>query len=86
VGWFKDYGQSAASYDANGHFAKISPLVAPFAYSGGQLVPLAPGANRLSGLASLMKRCPGSGVSRPPDGSAPFPVPDCDPSATPPGP
>jgi len=86
VGWFKDYGQSAASYDANGHFAKISPLIAPFAYSGGQLVPLPPGSNRLSGLADLVKHCPGSAVAPSPDGSTPFPVPDCDRSAVPPGP
>jgi phospholipid/cholesterol/gamma-HCH transport system substrate-binding protein len=86
VGWFKNYGQSAASYDANGHFAKISPLLAPFAFNGGQLVPLTPGSNRLSGLSNDVKRCPGSAVAPSPDGSTPFPVPDCDPSAVPPGP
>jgi phospholipid/cholesterol/gamma-HCH transport system substrate-binding protein len=86
VGWFKDYGQSASSYDANGHFAKISPLLAPFAYNGGQLVPLPAGSNRLSGLTRQVNRCPGSAVAPSPDHSAPFPVPDCDPSATPPGP
>jgi phospholipid/cholesterol/gamma-HCH transport system substrate-binding protein len=86
VGWIKNYGQSAASYDANGHFAKISPLLAPFAYSGGQLVPLPPGSNRLSFVERQLRRCPGGAVSRAPDGSAPYPVPDCDPSAVPPGP
>ena len=86
ISWFKDYGQSAASYDANGHFAKISPLIAPFAYSGGQLVPPPAGSNRLSAVDTQVKRCPGGAVARAPDGSAPFPVPDCDPSAVPPGP
>jgi phospholipid/cholesterol/gamma-HCH transport system substrate-binding protein len=86
VAWFKDYGQSAASYDANGHFAKISPLLAPFAYNGGQLVPLPAGSNRLSGLTRQVKRCPGSAAFHSPDGSTPFPVTDCDPAATPPGP
>jgi phospholipid/cholesterol/gamma-HCH transport system substrate-binding protein len=86
VGWFKDYGQSAASYDANGHFAKISPLVAPFVYSNGQLTSPPPGSNRLTGLATLLRHCPGSAVPPSPDGSAPFAVPGCDPSSVPPGP
>jgi phospholipid/cholesterol/gamma-HCH transport system substrate-binding protein len=86
VAWLKEYGQAAASYDANGHFAKISPLLAPFAYSGGQLVPLPAGSNRLSGLAHQVKRCPGSTVFPPPDRSAPWPVSGCDPSVVPPGP
>jgi phospholipid/cholesterol/gamma-HCH transport system substrate-binding protein len=86
VGWFKDYGQSAASYDANGHFATIFPLLAPFAYSGGQLVPLPAGSNRLSFVANRLNRCPGSAVFPPPDRSAPWPVSGCNPSAVPPGP
>ncbi len=86
VGWFKDYGQSAASYDANGHFAKISPLLGAFHFNGTELVPLAAGANRMSDLAKgQIRRCPGSAAPRPPDGSAPWPVPDCDPSVVPPG-
>jgi phospholipid/cholesterol/gamma-HCH transport system substrate-binding protein len=86
VGWFKDYGQSAASFDANGHFATIFPLLAPFTYSGGQLVASPAGSNRLSGLANQLNRCPGSTVFPPPDRSAPWPVSACDPSAVPPGP
>ena len=86
VGWFKDYGQSAGSYDANGHFAKISPLLGALHYNGTELVPLAPGSNRMSDLATgQTRRCPGSAAPRPPDGSAPYPVEDCDPAVVPPG-
>jgi phospholipid/cholesterol/gamma-HCH transport system substrate-binding protein len=86
VGWFKDYGQSAASYDANGHFAKISPLLGVLHFNGTELVPRAAGTNQLSDVAKgQIRRCPGSAAPRPPDGSAPFPVPDCDPSVVPPG-
>ena len=30
VGWFRDFGQSTANYDANGHFARIQPIFNAF--------------------------------------------------------
>jgi phospholipid/cholesterol/gamma-HCH transport system substrate-binding protein len=84
VGWIKNYGQSAASYDANGHFAKISPLLGGFHFDGTELVPQP--VHRLNDVAKRQeRRCPGSAAPRSPDGSTPFAVEDCDPSVVPPG-
>ena len=59
VGWIGG-SQSAASYDANGHFAKISPLLAPFAYSGGSARAVAAGLEpavlRRAAAAALSRR------------------------------
>jgi phospholipid/cholesterol/gamma-HCH transport system substrate-binding protein len=93
VGWFRDFGQGAANYDANGHFARIQPIFNAFQFTdnpaGGLLTPIPPSA-RMSGLSTgNERRCPGAAIQRPPDGSAPFTdggTLDCDPSLVPPGP
>jgi phospholipid/cholesterol/gamma-HCH transport system substrate-binding protein len=95
VGWFRDFGQGAANYDANGHFARIQPIFNAFQLRetpvGGQtLVPL-PVSQRLDGLQQFMlRRCPGTASQIPPDKSAPFRDQsgnlDCDPTQVPPGP
>jgi phospholipid/cholesterol/gamma-HCH transport system substrate-binding protein len=95
VGWFRDFGQGAANYDANGHYARIQPIFNAFQLRetpvGGQtLVPL-PVSQRLDGLQQYMlRRCPGTASQIPPDNSAPFRDAggnlDCDPSQVPPGP
>ena len=45
VGWFRDFGQGAANYDANGHYARIQPIFNAFQFAdnpaGGTLVPIA---------------------------------------------
>ena len=30
VGWLRDFGQGAANYDANGHYARIQPIFNAF--------------------------------------------------------
>ncbi|WP_445149088.1 MlaD family protein [Baekduia sp. Peel2402] len=92
IGWFRDFGQSTANYDANGHFARISPIVNAFQYTdtpaGGTLTALQP-ADRQVGLQSgKIKRCPGSSTQTATDGSNPYAPEgsDCDPSIVPPGP
>jgi phospholipid/cholesterol/gamma-HCH transport system substrate-binding protein len=93
VGWFRDFGQGAANYDANGHFARIQPIFNAFQFTdnpaGGLLTPIPPSA-RFNGLSTgNERRCPGAAIQRPPDGSAPFTdggTVDCDPSLVPPGP
>jgi phospholipid/cholesterol/gamma-HCH transport system substrate-binding protein len=95
VGWFRDFGQGAANYDANGHYARIQPIFNAFQLRetpvGGQtLVPL-PVSQRLDGLQQFMlRRCPGTASQIPPDKSAPFRDQggnlDCDPTQVPPGP
>jgi phospholipid/cholesterol/gamma-HCH transport system substrate-binding protein len=76
VGWFRDFGQSAANYDANGHYARVMPIFGAFQYqpngSGGSLEPVPP-SQRLAGLTSgFTRRCPGAASQPRPDGSNPF--------------
>jgi phospholipid/cholesterol/gamma-HCH transport system substrate-binding protein len=92
IGWFRDFGQSTANYDANGHFARISPIVNAFQFTdnpaGGTLTALKP-ADRQVGLQSgKVKRCPGSSTQTATDGSNPYAPEgsDCDSSIVPPGP
>ncbi|HEV7772984.1 MAG TPA: MlaD family protein [Conexibacter sp.] len=90
VGWFRDFGQSAANYDANGHYARVLPIFGAFQYqaSDDTLQPVPP-SQRLSGLTSgFNRRCPGAASQPRPDGSNPF-APggfDCDTSDVLPGP
>lgn len=93
VGWFRDFGQGAANYDANGHFARIQPMFNAFQFTdnpaGGLLTPVPP-ARRMDGVETgVIRRCPGAATQRPADGSAPFTDGgdlDCDPSLVLPGP
>jgi phospholipid/cholesterol/gamma-HCH transport system substrate-binding protein len=90
VGWFRDFGQGASNYDANGHFARIQPIFNAFSLNSGVLTPI-PSSERLAGLSTgNLRRCPGAASQYPPDGSAPFRdasgTLDCDPSLVPPGP
>ena len=87
AGWFTKFGQAAAAYDANGHYARIQPMFSPFSVNDvtGLLTPVTP-ANRLDGFEKLQfRRCPGGAMQPPPDGSAPVAAPGCDPSTAPPG-
>jgi phospholipid/cholesterol/gamma-HCH transport system substrate-binding protein len=91
-GWLRDFGQSAAYYDANGHYARVSPQFDAFSFSddasGGTLVPKPPAQRGTSPALKLgnLRRCPGSATAPPADGSAPFldlgalANSDCDPS------
>jgi phospholipid/cholesterol/gamma-HCH transport system substrate-binding protein len=95
VGWFRDFGQGASNYDANGHYARIQPIFNAFNFNdlptgGAVLTPNAP-SQRLAGLSTgNMERCPGGASQPTADGSAPFRDSggnlDCDPRQTPPGP
>jgi phospholipid/cholesterol/gamma-HCH transport system substrate-binding protein len=85
TGWFRDFGQVAANYDANGHFARIQPLFNLFSFTespeGGLLTPQDPN-NRLAGLETgVLRRCPGGASQPAADGSAPYQDNglDCDP-------
>ncbi|HEV2811772.1 MAG TPA: MlaD family protein [Solirubrobacteraceae bacterium] len=86
TGWFRDFGQAGANYDANGHFGRIQPLFNTFQFrddpAGGTLVPQDPD-NRLLGVETgILRRCPGGASQPAADGSAPFQDDDgvdCDP-------
>ena len=93
VGWFRDFGQGVANYDANGHFARIQPVYNTFSFTdnaaGGMLTPQDPD-DRLVGLQQgVYKRCPGGGTQPARDGSTPNKDDgdlDCDQRQVPPGP
>jgi phospholipid/cholesterol/gamma-HCH transport system substrate-binding protein len=92
VGWFRDFGDGTANYDANGHYARIQPMFNLFQFtetpSGGLLTPQDPN-DRLAGLQTgVYKRCPGAAAQVPADRSAPFTDNglDCDPRLVLPGP
>jgi phospholipid/cholesterol/gamma-HCH transport system substrate-binding protein len=94
VGWLRDFGQGASTYDANGHYARISPQVNAFSFTdnpaGGTLTAIPPSA-RLDGLdIGNMRRCPGAAIQPAPDNSNPYTAGtvkgSCDPNQVPPGP
>jgi len=87
AGWLTKFGQVGSAYDANGHYARIQPVFGLFDYNEdtGELS-RKPDAQRIDGYgAGKQERCPGGAVQPPPDGSAPFPVAECDPNQTPQG-
>lgn len=90
VGWFRDFGQGASNYDANGHYARIQPIFNAFQLTDNTLAP-APASERAVGTtAGDIRRCPGSATQAAPDKSNPYRDQsaklDCDPSQVPPGP
>ena len=96
VSWFRDFGQGAAAYDANGHYARVQPIFNAFDFTddenGGTLEAIPP-AERFKELTYAgTKRCPGSATQRSTDGSSPYlpgsdlSAQDCDPDLVPPGP
>jgi phospholipid/cholesterol/gamma-HCH transport system substrate-binding protein len=86
--WLSNFGQLAASYDANGHYARVHPMFLPSTYNAGDgtLTANQP-SQKLDGFQTgVRSRCPGGTVQPPPDGSAPLAVGGCDTTSTPPGP
>ena len=94
VGWFRDFGQAAANYDANGHYARVMPIFGRLRLPAERRRQLGAqaGAARRSGSAGLTsgfnRRCPGAASQPRPDGSNPFAPAgfDCDTSDVLPGP
>ena len=92
IGWFRDFGQSTANYDANGHFARISPIVNAFQFTdtpaGGTLTALKPAERQVGLQSGKVRRCPGAATQSAADGSNPYAPEgsDCDSSIVPPGP
>jgi phospholipid/cholesterol/gamma-HCH transport system substrate-binding protein len=96
AGWFTKFGQGAANYDANGHYARIQPIFNAFQFSqvpGGEALTMVGPSQRLEGFEfRKSERCPGGAIQPAPDGSSPWkgtPAEgnfDCDPSTVPPGP
>jgi phospholipid/cholesterol/gamma-HCH transport system substrate-binding protein len=82
-----DVGQAGAYYDANGHYQRTQPYFSAFTLDGmNALQPRPDFETRYTGLHNVTRRCPGGAVQPTPDGSAPWAVPGCQTSSTPPGP
>lgn len=87
-GTLRTFGQAAAYYDANGHYAHISPVFPDFTLGANNN--LAPAANAQQGLEHLLsgqlRRCPGAATQPAADGSSPFTDGEllrCDPTEVP---
>jgi phospholipid/cholesterol/gamma-HCH transport system substrate-binding protein len=86
VGWITKFGQAAAYYDANGHYARVQPVLSPtnFDRPNNRLVGVGP-TDRLNGFErGTRPTCPGGAVQPAPDGSSPWPFRGCDPASGPP--
>jgi phospholipid/cholesterol/gamma-HCH transport system substrate-binding protein len=92
IGFARSFGSAAATYDANGHYARTVPVFDAFNFNddaaGGTLTPkdrTQTSANPYL-VSGEVRRCPGASLPRLSDASAPFvdngPLaqPDCDPS------
>lgn len=92
VGWIRDFGQTTANYDANGHYARIQPIFNAFNLNNNVLTPKANAdASRAIGLVSgQYKRCPEAASQTPADQTQVYRDEngklDCDPSQVLPGP
>ncbi|HTR73070.1 MAG TPA: MlaD family protein [Solirubrobacteraceae bacterium] len=86
-GLFRDFGQTGAYYDANGHYAHISPVFPSFALGANNTLTPSSAQQALEALKTgQLRRCPGAATQPSADGSAPFAdngVLSCDPTETP---
>ena len=86
-GTLRDFGQTTAYYDANGHYARISPVAPSFKLGAHNTLTPASAQQALEGLQTgQLRRCPGAGTQPSADGSAPFTDSgqlSCDPTETP---
>lgn len=90
TGWLRDFGQSTANYDANGHYARIAPVFNAFSLTDNVLTPQSAGLRGTATKVGQYKRCPGTATQAAADNSNPFRdsdgTLDCDPSQVLPGP
>jgi phospholipid/cholesterol/gamma-HCH transport system substrate-binding protein len=87
-GVFREFGQTAAYYDANGHYARVNPVFPDFKLGEhNTLKPAASVQQALEGLKSgQLRRCPGAATQPAADASSPFvdnELLSCDPTRTP---
>ncbi|WP_354701197.1 hypothetical protein DSM112329_01504 [Paraconexibacter sp. AEG42_29] len=90
VGWLRDFGQTTANYDANGHYARIQPIFNAFNVNNQVLVPKGDAARALGSVTNQFQRCPDAASQTPADQTTPFRDADgkldCDPTQVLPGP
>ncbi len=89
TGWLRDFGQTTANYDANGHFARISPIFNAFQFTPGNALQPVQGARPVATTTGQYRRCPGAAIQQALDKSNPFRDQDgsldCDPTQVLPG-
>jgi phospholipid/cholesterol/gamma-HCH transport system substrate-binding protein len=86
-GTLREFGQTSAYYDANGHYARVGPVFPDFALgANNNLTPASPAAALAPLKSGQLRRCPGAATQPAADGSSPFTDAEqlsCDPSQTP---
>ena len=87
VGALRTFGESGAFYDADGHYARVSPVFPSFALGEkSTLKPTTPTAALAALKAGQLRRCPGAATQPSADGSSPFvdgELLTCDPAQVP---
>ncbi len=87
IGTLRSFGQTTAYYDANGHYARLSPVAPSFTLGSNDNLTPSSAQQALQGLKTgQLRRCPGAATQPSADGSAPFTDNgqlSCDPSETP---
>jgi phospholipid/cholesterol/gamma-HCH transport system substrate-binding protein len=85
TGWLTKFGQVAAYYDANGHYARVQPVFGATRLDRDQfrLIGIPPSERLNSYSRDSRPDCPGGATQPTPDGSAPWVVNGCEPTATP---
>jgi phospholipid/cholesterol/gamma-HCH transport system substrate-binding protein len=72
-GTLRNFGQTSAYYDANGHYARLNPLFPDFAVGANDtLKPTTPDAALAPLKTGQLRRCPGAATQPAADGSSPF--------------
>jgi phospholipid/cholesterol/gamma-HCH transport system substrate-binding protein len=87
VGTLREFGQTDAYYDANGHYARIGPVFPVFKLgSNNNLTPASPQQAFETLKSGQLRRCPGAATQPAADSSSPFVdngLLSCDPLETP---
>jgi phospholipid/cholesterol/gamma-HCH transport system substrate-binding protein len=86
VGTLRTFGQGGAYYDANGHYARITPILPAFRLGeNNTLTPATPQQSLEHLKSGELRRCPGGATQPAADKSSPFAseVLTCDPLRTP---
>jgi phospholipid/cholesterol/gamma-HCH transport system substrate-binding protein len=72
-GTLREFGQTSAYYDANGHYARVSPVFPDFTLGANNTLKPSSASQALATLKSgQLRRCPGAATQPPADSSAPF--------------
>ena len=72
-GTLRNFGETSAYYDANGHYARVSPVFPDFSLGEKDTLKPSSAAQALAPLKSgQLRRCPGAATQPAADGSSPF--------------